>query len=88
MSPHFPQKREAAELRGWKISSDLSQSCNHYFFLDVPELDNDEESVSAPIEGAPSEDADEDEGNLVIDDTKVGGGMITSFDGSFLWTHW
>jgi len=37
---------------------------------DVPELDNDEESVSAPTEGAPSEDADEDEGNLVIDDTK------------------
>ena len=43
--------------------------------------------MSAPTEGAPSEDADEDEGNLVIDDTKVGGGMITSFDGSFLWTH-
>ena len=44
--------------------------------LDVPELDNDEESVSAPTEGAPSEDADEDEGNLVIDDTKVGGGIV------------
>ena len=32
--------------------------------------------MSAPTEGAPSEDADEDEGNLVIDDTKVGGGIV------------
>ena len=88
MSPHLHQKTKAAELRGWKIVSDLSQSWQPFLFLDVPELDNDEESVSAPTEGAPSEDADEDEGNLVIDDTKVGGGMITSFDGSFLWTHW
>ena len=49
------------------------------FFLDVPELDNDEESVSAPAEGAPSEDADDDEGNLVIDDTKVSSGFIMLF---------